>query len=175
MFRFAGPLRYSTDTSGRLGRTAPVDFRAPFCPGRLTVTIQGEESGEIHTLTNRRFNYHASDSAHDLLASEKWMIDCYGRFKGPLYLQRPRITGVARELTVTVISSWDPDFSVVESRYGDTYYQSSRRPPRGVNRWGRIASIHRIIDEPGEAPARAPSGDSRSPPGDNAPEPNPLN
>ena len=81
--------------------------------GRFAVTVQDEQAGATRALSNRRFNCHALDSPLDLLARERRMVDWYGRFTGPLYLQCPRIDGVTRGLHVAVISIWGPAFSVV--------------------------------------------------------------
>lgn len=42
-----------------------------------------------------------------------------------------RITDVTREIHASAVCVWRPSFAVVDFRVGDTYYQFSRRPPRG--------------------------------------------
>ena len=99
------------------------------------------------------------------MAREKWRSDWYDRFAGPVYLRCPRLSGVPRELAVMIISRWGAAFAIVEFRPRDAHYQFSRRPHRGENRWARLNSTRRIMDEPDDAPNNAPSIDSRPPHG----------
>ena len=137
MQRFTGQLRYTADYSGRQGRTVRVDCQSQFPPGHFLLRIDAQDAGAAHVLTNRRFNFQARDSPVDLIARDRWRSKWFDRFAGPVYLNCPRITGVPRELQVTVICSWSSDFAVVEYRLGDTYYRFSFRSPRGTNRWAR--------------------------------------
>ena len=169
MFRFTGILRYSTNNSGRFGQYVNVDFSVSFFPGQFSMRIQDENRGTIHSLANRRFNYQARDSPEDLLARDKWRSHWYDRFTGPLYLKCPSgLSGIPRELSVTVICSWDPAFCIVEYRLDDTYYQFSCRPPRGSNRWHRRSEWTSIFDSIQEDPPEScePASDSRNPPPD---------
>ena len=180
MHRYDGQLRYSTNNSGRAGQTLNVSLSVSFSPGSFTVVVEDTNAQTTHRLSNRRFNFQSRDSPVDLLARAKWRSERYGRFVGDVILQCPRITGVPRELRITLISSWDPAFAVVEFRLGDTYYQMSRRPPRGVSLWERVTFpwIHDTYESPATVPAmnvetvpsQEPASSSTDPP-DSAPPP----
>ena len=166
-------MRYSTHNSGRFGESAHIDFTAGFSPGQFSMRVHDQNAGTIHQIENTRFNYQARDSPDDLLARDRWRSDWFDKFIGNLYLVSPRVNGVTRELTaVTLTCSWRTAFCVLEYRLGDTYYQFSRRPPRGINRWARRnVPRNTPLVIPDSPPDHEPSSDSRSPP-DEPPEDN---
>ena len=137
MHKYTGYMRYTTNNSGRLGQDAYVDLVVSFSPVEFAVTVEDTNARSTHGLRNRRFNFQCRDSPVDLLARDKWRSRWFDRFAGPMYLNYPMVNGVPRELAVTLICSWDSAFAVVEFRLTDSYYQLSRRPPRGVNSWTR--------------------------------------
>ena len=65
-------------------------------------------------------------------------------------------------MQLTLIRSWGPAFSVVEFRLGDTFYQLSCRPPRGMNAWARMRFTGPSADEPVDdaRPNREPASGS---------------
>ena len=138
MHRYSGIFTYLTDNSGRIHQQVNVVLQVSFFPGHFEVFVEDEGAHSVHNLRNRRFNYQARDSPQDLLARAKWRSEWFDRFEGPAYLAYPRVTGVPREIRFTLICSWDPAFAVLEFRLGDTFYQFSCRPPRGVNSWARL-------------------------------------
>ena len=151
-------MRYTTNHIGRAGQTVNVSLSVSFFPGTFTVVVEDPGAESTHRLPSRRFNFQARDSPVDLLARGKWRSLWFDRFAGDMYLHCPRITGAPRELRLTLISSWDPAFAVVEFRLGDTFYQLSCRPPRGVSHWGRVSFpwIHEIIETPQDVAPMAP-------------------
>ena len=168
MHRFTGQLQYTTDNSGRRGQTVRVEFGAQFFPGLFSLRIDDANAGTSHVLTNRRFNFQARDSPVDLLARGRWRSEWFDRFTGPVFLLCPRITGVPRELRVTVICSWASAFAVVEYQLDDTFYQFSCRPPRGTNVWTRVPE-RSFPEEDENPPENEPGQDSRFPPPDDEP------
>ena len=165
MFGFTGEMRYSTNNSGRYGEPVFAEFHAAFFPGQFSVTVRDEGAGAIRELKNRRFDSQARDSPEDLLARDKWRSNWFDKFTGNLNLKSPRVNGVTRDLTdVTVTCSWDSAFCVVEYRTGDTFYQFSRRPPRGFNRWARRNISWRNQEPDDSPPDNEPSSSSNLPP-----------
>ena len=151
MHRYTGIMKYSTHNSGRFGQPVKVDLNVSFFPGQFSVRLDDTYAQTTHTIQNKRFNYQSRDSPVDLLARDKWRSWWFDRFTGTLFLQCPRIRGVPESLAITLICSWDPAFAVVEFQIGDTHYQLSCRPPRGVSNWSR----HRFTSDsvPVENPA----------------------
>ena len=165
MRKYGCQLVYTSDNSGRMGRPANVSLSVSFPPGSFSVVADDPDAETSHRLANRRFNSQSRDSPVDLLARAKWRSDWYDRFDGNVYLRCPRITGISHELRIALICSWDPAFDVVEFRLGDTYYQLSRRPPRGVRLWGRITFPPATHDSPDVAsPPVADSAANHEPP-----------
>ena len=153
MFRYAGILHYETNNSGRRGLPIHLELLVSFFPGDFSVRAEGGIAETVHTLRNRRFNYQARDSPQDLLARDKWRSRWFGRFTGPVRLGCPRISGVPTELQLTLICSWGPAFAIVEFRLGDTFYQLSCRPPRGLNAWARCRFTgHSTVDSSDNEP-----------------------
>ena len=147
-----------------------MNFTAAFFPGQFTVTVHDENAGTIREISNRRFNFQARDSPGDLLARDKWKSEWYDKFTGNLYLQSPRITGVKRELTaITLTCSWASAFCVVEYKTDDTFYQFSRRPRRGYNRWTRMNLPRHMEVLPDSQLNEEPSSSSNAPPDDSLP------
>ena len=171
--KYTGILTYRTDYIGRIGRTANVELNASFSPGGFTVIVEDGNAQSAHTLTDRRFNYQARDSPQDLLAREMWRSLWFGRFAGPMCLQRPRIPDAPRELRVNVFCSWGAAFAVTEFRAGDTFYQFPRRPPRGANTWTRLRyPMNHAPDDAEDTEHdtnRASSSDLRNPPAGDPP------
>ena len=138
MHRYTAGMRYTTNSSGRLGQEVRVTLSVSFFPGSFTARIEDRDAQSIHELFNRRFNFQSRDSPVDLLARDKWRSWWFDRFTGVAHLQCPRITGVPTEINMTLICSWEPAFAVVEFQLGDTFYQLACRPPRGVSAWSRV-------------------------------------
>lgn len=181
MHKYSGRLTYSTNNSGRTGQQVRVEICAQFFPGTFRVTIEDSPAYSVHRLENRRFNFQSRDSPVDLLARAKWRSDWFGRFTGDIYLDFPRVLDVPRELRVTLIASWDPGFAVLEFRIGDTFYQFSCRPPRGVRDWARLCYPYNFDCSPGNAaepaPTHEPASSSHNPPVEDDPvmdSPSPL-
>ena len=176
MHKYSGRLTYNTNNSGRAGQPVQVEICAQFLSGTFRVAIQDLTAESVHRLENRCFNFQSRDSPVDLLARAKWRSDWFDRFTGDIYLSYPAVTGVPRELRVTLIASWDPAFAVLEFRIGDTFYQFSRRPPRGVRDWARTCfpycfdspPVNRE-NAPGDLSNHEPASSSTNPPPDQDP------
>ena len=151
-----------------------ADMAVAFFPGFVSVRVEDAEAQSHHLLTNRRFNYQATDSPQDLLARIKWRIGWLGRFTGPAYSQRPRIPGIPRELRIALICRWGPAFDVIEFRIYGAFYLMSRMPPRGENAWARerltaVAKNDDLVDDDDESPTHEPASGSNQPPVDATP------
>ena len=156
-------MSYAENNSGRCGQLVRVAIRTSFFPRSFTVVAEDENAETAHWIRTKRFIYQSRDSPQDLLARDKWKSQRCDRFTETVYADNPRLSGAPRELRATAICSWDPAFAVAEFRYGDTYYQFSCMPPRGVNSWARLSfPLPRIPED--SVPDHEPASGSAEPP-----------
>ena len=62
MQRYTGILTYTTDNSGRKGKTIHADLTVSFFPGHFRVRVEDAQAESIRVLANKRFNFQARDS-----------------------------------------------------------------------------------------------------------------